>query len=111
MLNKVSSLLLLASLTCAAQQTPSFTVGWSVYVGWDPYYYMAKAGILRKWGAKYGVNIRVRRFDYAPSLDAFVSSDVLFCALADLEARQMPGFAHIATHAAIVVAYADGDEA
>ncbi len=29
--------------------TPSFTVGWSVYVGWNPYYYMAKSGILRKW--------------------------------------------------------------
>src|SRR3984893_7334717 len=51
---------------------PSFTVGWSVYVGWNPYYYMAKSGILRKWADKYGINIRVQRFDYAPSLDAFV---------------------------------------
>src|ERR1700693_850394 len=56
--------------------TPSFTVGWSVYVGWNPYYYMAKSGILRKWGAKYGIDIRVQRFDYAPSLDAFVAKNI-----------------------------------
>src|SRR5215813_11047532 len=58
-----------AQWTLAAQQKPSFTVGWSVYVGWDPYYYLAKSGILRKWSDKYGIEIKVQRFDYAPSLD------------------------------------------
>src|SRR5215813_12963936 len=57
-----------AQWTLAAQQKPSFTVGWSVYVGWDPYYYLAKSGILRKWSDKYGIEIKVQRFDYAPSL-------------------------------------------
>ncbi len=37
-----------AGLAPAADK-PSFTVGWSVYVGWNPYYYMAKSGILKKW--------------------------------------------------------------
>ncbi len=39
----------LMPLACVAQQ-PTFTVGWSIYVGWDPYQYMAKSGLLRKWG-------------------------------------------------------------
>ncbi|HLH31536.1 MAG TPA: hypothetical protein VKY31_10055, partial [Terriglobia bacterium] len=66
---------LIAQRTVVAQQKPSFTVGWSVYVGWDPYYYMAKSGILKKWADKYGIDIKVQRFDYAPSLDAFVAKN------------------------------------
>ncbi len=54
-------LILLAALTPAIYaQKPSFTVGWSVYVGWNPYDYMAKSGILKKWADKYGVNIKVQ---------------------------------------------------
>src|SRR5215469_6799887 len=111
MLNKVSSLLLLASLTCAAQQTPSFTVGWSVYVGWDPYYYMARSGILKKWADKYNVAIKVQRFDYAPSLDAFVSKNIDACAMTNMEALDMPGAAGIDTTALIVGDYSDGNDA
>ncbi len=73
-----------------AQQKPSFTFGWSVYVGWDPYYYMGKSGILRKWADKYGINIRVQRFDYAPSLDAFVAKNIDACAMTNMEALDMP---------------------
>src|SRR5262249_15412883 len=65
----------------AGDPKPSFTVGWSVYVGWNPYYYMGKSGILRKWADKYGINIRVQRFDYAPSLDAFVAKNIDACTM------------------------------
>ena len=84
-----------------AQQKPSFTVGWSVYVGWDPYYYMGKSGILRKWADKYGINITVQRFDYAPSLDAFVAKNIDACAMTNMEALDMPAAAGIDTTAII----------
>jgi len=67
-----------------AAGSPSFIVGWSVYVGWNPYYYMAKSGILKKWAAKYDVDIRVQRFDYAPSLDAFVAKNIDACAMTNM---------------------------
>ena len=51
---------LLARSPLLSADKPTFTVGWSVYVGWNPYYYMAKSGILRKWADKYGINIRVQ---------------------------------------------------
>jgi NitT/TauT family transport system substrate-binding protein len=44
--------LALSLQTSVLADNPSFTVGWSVYVGWNPYYYMAKSGILRKWADK-----------------------------------------------------------
>jgi NitT/TauT family transport system substrate-binding protein len=102
----------LAAQACLfAQQRPSFIVGWSVYVGWDPYYYMAKSGILRKWADKYGINIRVQRFDYAPSLDAFVAKNIDACAMTNMEALDMPAAAGVDTTAVLVGDYSNGNDA
>jgi NitT/TauT family transport system substrate-binding protein len=103
--------MMLAQSCLFAQQKPSFTVGWSVYVGWDPYYFMAKSGILRKWADKYGINIRVQRFDYAPSLDAFVAKNIDACAMTNMEALDMPAAAGIDTTAIIVGDYSNGNDA
>src|SRR6266700_7955012 len=94
-----------------AQPKPSFTVGWSVYVGWDPYYYMAKSGILRKWADKYGINIKVQRFDYAASLDAFVAKNIDACAMTNMEALDMPAAAGVETTSIIVGDYSNGNDA
>src|SRR5262249_52851616 len=87
------------------------TVGWSVYVGWNPYYYMAKAGILRKWADKYGVDIKVKRFDYAPSLDAFVAKNVDACVMTNMEALDMPAAAGVDTTAILLGDYSNGNDA
>ncbi len=106
----VLALALLASMPLCAEK-PSFTVGWSVYVGWNPYYYMAKSGILAKWADKYGINIRVQRFDYAPSLDAFVAKNIDACAMTNMEALDMPAAAGVDTTAIIVGDYSNGNDA
>src|ERR1700744_1885888 len=101
---------LFAGLAPAADK-PSFTVGWSVYVGWNPYYYMAKSGILKKWADKYNVSIRVQRFDYAPSLDAFVAKNIDACAMTNMEALDMPAAAGIDTTSIITGDYSNGNDA
>src|SRR6516164_8752288 len=101
----------IAQRTLVAQQKPSFTVGWSVYVGWDPYYYMAKSGILKKWADKYGINISIQRFDYAPSLDAFVAKNIDACVMTNMEALDMPAAAGVDTTAIIVGDYSNGNDA
>src|SRR5271154_2713367 len=103
--------LALSLQTASFADTPSFTVGWSVYVGWNPYYYMAKSGILGKWANKYGINIRVQRFDYAPSLDAFVAKNIDACAMTNMEALDMPAAAGVDTSAIIVGDYSNGNDA
>ena len=92
-------------------QRPSFTVGWSVYVGWNPYHYMAKSGILRKWSEKYGINIKVQRFDYAPSLDAFVAKNIDACAMTNMETLDMPAAAGVDTSAILIGDYSNGNDA
>src|ERR1700734_1869638 len=105
------ALILMAGSLHAAGDQPSFTVGWSVYVGWNPYYYMAKSGILRKWADKYGVSIKVQRFDYAPSLDAFVAKNIDACAMTNMEALDMPAAAGVDTTSIIVGDYSNGNDA
>jgi NitT/TauT family transport system substrate-binding protein len=102
---------ILAQRTIVAQQKPSFTVGWSVYVGWDPYYYMARSGILKKWADKYGIDIKVQRFDYAPSLDAFVAKNIDACAMTNMEALDMPAAAGVDTSAILLGDYSNGNDA
>src|ERR1700728_2027839 len=95
----------------AAGNLPTFTLGWSVYVGWDPYQYMAKSGLLKKWADKYGVAIKVQRFDYAPSLDAFVAKNIDACAMTNMEALDMPAAAGVDTTSIITGDYSNGNDA
>jgi NitT/TauT family transport system substrate-binding protein len=90
---------------------PTFTVGWSVYAGWNPYFYMAKSGVLKRWADKYGVVIKVQRFDYAASLDAFVGKNIDACTMTNMEALDMPAAAGVDSTALIVGDYSNGNDA
>jgi NitT/TauT family transport system substrate-binding protein len=92
-------------------QRPVFTVGWSVYAGWTPYSYMNKAGLVRKWADKYGITIKVQRFDYAPSLDAFVARNIDACTMTNMEALDMPAASGVPTTAILIGDYSNGNDA
>src|ERR1700716_2846045 len=106
-----ASIVFLAATDITYGQKPSFTVGWSVYAGWTPYHYLNQSGILRKWADKYGITIKVQRFDYAPSLDAFVAKNIDACAMTNMEALDMPAAAGVDTTAVIVGDYSNGNDA
>ncbi|MGA7108062.1 MAG: putative urea ABC transporter substrate-binding protein [Terracidiphilus sp.] len=104
--------LLLASFAPAASAAPpTFTVGWSVYAGWNPYFYMARSGILKRWADKYGVTIKVQRFDYAASLEAFVAKNIDACTMTNMEALDMPAAAGVDSTAVIIGDYSNGNDA
>jgi len=108
--------ILMALLGCwcalpAVASPPTFTVGWSVYAGWNPYFYMAKSGILKRWADKYGVVIKVQRFDYAASLDAFVAKNIDACTMTNMEALDMPAAAGVDSTVVIVGDYSNGNDA
>ena len=95
----------------AQAASPVFTVGWSVYAGWNPYFYMSKSGILKRWADKYGIVIKVQRFDYAASLDAFVGKNIDACTMTNMEALDMPAAAGVDSTALIVGDYSNGNDA
>jgi NitT/TauT family transport system substrate-binding protein len=111
---RISRLLRLAVLltpVLLGADKPQFIVGWSVYVGYTPIYYMAKQGLLKKWGDKYGVSIKAQRFDYGASLDAFVAKNIDACLMTNMEALDMPAAAGIDTSAIIIDDYSNGNDA
>src|SRR5260370_4490193 len=95
----------------ALAQKPSFTVGWSIYAGWTPYHYMQKSGLLKKWADKYGITIKVQRFDYAPSLDAFVARNIDACTMTNMEAVDMPAASGVPTTVILIGDYSNGNDA
>ena len=95
----------------AAAQKPTFTVGWSIYAGWTPYHYMQKSGLLKKWADKYGIAIKVQRFDYAPSLDAFVARNIDACTMTNMEALDMPAASGVPTTVVLIGDYSNGNDA
>jgi NitT/TauT family transport system substrate-binding protein len=99
------------SPSVARAEVPTFTVGWSVYAGWNPYFYMQKSGILKKWADKYGIAIKVQRFDYAASLDSFVAKNIAACTMTNMEALDMPAAAGVDSTAIIVGDYSNGNDA
>lgn len=93
-----------------AVERPAFRVGWSIYVGFSPYYYMLKSGILKKWANKYGIDIDLRRLDYGASVDAFVSRNLDACAMTNMEALDMPSASGIDTTVLFPGDYSNGND-
>jgi len=110
-LNRFTFAALMCIVVPAVAAPPTFTVGWSVYAGWNPYFYMAKSGILKRWADKYGIVIKVQRFDYAASLDAFVGKNIDACTMTNMEALDMPAAAGVDSTALIVGDYSNGNDA
>src|SRR5690349_24398719 len=110
-LRLITLVLCLGAVSPALAQKPSFTVRWSVYAGWTPYHYMNKSGLLRKWADKYGIAIKVQRFDYAPSLDAFVAKNIDACTMTNMEALDMPAASGVPTTAILIGDYSNGNDA
>ena len=72
---------------------------------------MARSGILKRWADKYGVVIKVQRFDYAASLDAFVAKNIDACTMTNMEALDMPAAAGVDSTAVIIGDYSNGNDA
>jgi NitT/TauT family transport system substrate-binding protein len=110
MRRRIFLLCFLVALPAFAQK-PTFTVGWSIYAGWTPYHYMQKSGLLKKWADKYGITIKVQRFDYAPSLDAFVARNIDACTMTNMEALDMPAASGVPTTVILIGDYSNGNDA
>ena len=107
----VAAIVLVGWTGVAMAEPPTFTVGWSVYAGWNPYFYMQKSGILKTWADKYGIVIKVQRFDYTASLDAFVAKNIDACTMTNMEALDMPAASGVDSTVIITGDYSNGNDA
>ncbi len=93
------------------KQKPTFTVAWSIYVGWMPWPYADQAGILKKWADQYNVIIDLKQMDYGPSVDAFTAGKVDACLMTNMEMVDSPGSSGRKCRAIIVGDYSNGNDA
>lgn len=110
----LSSSLLTAPFLSApvmAEQKTDFTVAWSIYVGWMPWDYAKYAGVLDKWGEKYGIKINlVQVNDYVESINQFTAGQFDATVMTNMDALTIPAASGIDSTALIVGDFSDGND-
>jgi NitT/TauT family transport system substrate-binding protein len=89
----------------------SFKVAWSIYAGWMPWDYANNSGIVKKWADAYGIDIKLVRMDYLPSVEAYVAKQVDACVMTNMECLDMPAASGIDSTVLIVGDYSNGNDA
>jgi NitT/TauT family transport system substrate-binding protein len=114
------ALLLLAALlvtACSGEEEAAaprkdFTVGWSIYAGWMPWPYAEQAGIVKKWGDKYGITIKlVQVNDYIESVNQYTAGKLDGVTVANMDALTIPAAGGKDTSAIILGDYSNGNDA
>jgi len=108
------ALLLLAAMAPqngrAAERT-SFNVAWSIYVGWMPWDYADRSGILQKWATKYGIKIKLTQVnDYVESINQYTAGTFDACAMTNMDMLTIPAAGGVDSTALIVGDFSNGND-
>ena len=109
-MRKLISLLTLAAALgagAALAQAPAkktYDVCWSHYTGWEPWAYADEKGLLKKWGDKYGIAIRLTLVnDYVESVNLYTAGKYQACAMTNMDVLTIPAAALNGTNGAYAV--------
>jgi NitT/TauT family transport system substrate-binding protein len=112
----VSAAAMLLVISCgqpaaAPSARTEFNVGWSIYAGWMPWPYAQQAGIVKKWGDKYGIKINIVQVnDYVESLNQYTAGKLDGVTATNMDALTIPAAGGKDTSALIVGDYSDGND-
>lgn len=102
--------LVVASIT-HAEEKKSFSVCWSIYVGWMPWDYGAQKGIVKKWADKYGISIDVVQInDYVESINQYTAGKYDGCTMTNMDALTIPAAGGVDSTALIVGDFSNGND-
>lgn len=106
----VTATMVLPGVSVAAPKK-EFKVAWSIYVGWMPWDYMAKNGILKKWADKYGIKIELTQVnDYIESINQYTAGKFDACAMTNMDALTIPAAGGVDTTALIIGDFSNGND-
>lgn len=109
----LSFLIFVSSLTLStsAVAKDSFKVCWSIYVGWMPWDYGDKTGIIKKWADKYGIKIDVVQInDYVESINQYTAGGFDGCSMTNMDALTIPAAGGVDSTALIVGDFSNGND-
>lgn len=107
-----AALSLFAALTPATVMAKdSFSVCWSIYVGWMPWDYGAQQEIVDKWADKYDIDIDVVQInDYVESINQYTAGAYDGCAMTNMDALTIPAAGGVDSTALIVGDFSNGND-
>jgi NitT/TauT family transport system substrate-binding protein len=95
-----------------AVEVPTYKVAWSIYVGWMPWDYADKSGILKKWADKYGIKIELTQVnDYVESINQYTAGAFDACVMTNMDMLTIPAAGGVDSTALIVGDYSNGNDA
>ncbi len=113
-----NSLIALVLVTSAAFHSPvtraqeSFSLCWSIYVGWMPWEYGDSSGIIKKWAEKYDIEIEVVQInDYIESINQYTAGQFDACSMTNMDALTIPAAGGVDSTAVIVGDFSNGNDA
>src|SRR6202140_899489 len=99
----------IAAAEAAAKK--EFNVAWSIYVGWMPWPYAVEAGIVKRWGDKYGIKINVTQInDYVESINQYTAGKFDGVTVTNMDALTIPAAGGVDTTAIIMGDYSNGND-
>ena len=104
--------LLSAAMSVAhAADRPSFRVAWSIYVGWMPWDYAERTGILGKWADKYDIDIElVQMNDYIESINQYTAGQFDAVTATNMDILTIAAASGVDSTALIVGDYSNGND-
>ncbi len=101
----------LATHGALAEPKKDFNIAWSIYVGWMPWPYAVDAGIVKKWGDKYGITINVTQInDYVESINQYTAGKFDGVTVTNMDALTIPAAGGVDSSAIIVGDYSNGND-
>lgn len=95
----------------ALAEKTSFNVAWSIYVGWMPWDYADRSGILKKWADKYGIKIKLTQInDYVESINQYTAGQFDACVMTNMDMLTIPAAGGVDSTALIVGDFSNGND-
>jgi NitT/TauT family transport system substrate-binding protein len=89
----------------------TYKVAWSIYVGWMPWDYADRSGILKKWADKYGIKIQLTQInDYVESINQYTAGKFDACVMTNMDMLTIPAAGGVDSTALIVGDYSNGND-
>ncbi|MCW5716468.1 MAG: putative urea ABC transporter substrate-binding protein [Bauldia sp.] len=103
--------LILPGTSAQAQERTSFSVCWSIYVGWMPWGWIEDSGIMDKWADMYGIDVDIVQInDYVESINQYTAGTFDGCSMTNMDGLSIPAGGGVDTTALIIGDFSNGND-
>lgn len=101
------------AVSAQAQDEPKqFSLAWSIYVGFMPWYYLDESGIMDKWAEKYGIEVELVQInDYIEAINLYTAGRFDGATMTNMDMLTIPSASGVDTTALITGDFSNGNDA